>query len=116
MGIEMKSQVEAAAARVTGVGLDPAMIITIITTLLPILLSCFKREEEPSPARAQAAIRDAYAKNPEKLRRRLRAQVHRHSPEPLDKGQELAIADAIIAQAMDAPPKAVSAIFAEGGI
>lgn len=113
MSGEMKRQCEAAAARVTGVGLDPALVITIITTVLPLLINCFKREDEPDPIRVQAALRKAYDRNPDKLRRRVRAQVHRRSPEDLDKGQEYAIADAIIAQGLDTTPQAVSAIVME---
>lgn len=97
----MKRQAEFAAARVTGVGLDPALVITIITTVLPLLVDCFRREEEPDPVRVKAALKKAHEKNPDKLRRRVRSQVHRRSPEDLDKGQEFAIADAIIAQGLD---------------
>ena len=115
MSGEMKRQCEAAAARVTGVGLDPALILTIITTVLPLLINCFKREDEPDPVRVQAALRKAYERNPGKLRRRVRAQVHRKSPEAIDKGQEFAIADAIISQGLDTTPKSVSATVMEAG-
>lgn len=108
MSGEMRRQAEAAAARVQGVGLDPALVITIITTVLPLLINCFQREDEPDPVRVQAALRKAYERNPDKLRRRVRAQVHRRSHEPIDKGQEFAIADAIIAQGLDTTPRAVA--------
>lgn len=105
----LKSQATAAAAKVSPeVGLDPALILTIITTVLPMLINCFKREEEPDPVKVQAALVKAHSKNPEKLRRRLRVQVDRKSPEPIDKGQALAIADAIIAQALDVSPSTVA--------
>jgi len=113
MSAELKRQAEQAAARVTGVGLDPALVITIITTVLPLLINCFKREDEPDPVRVQAALRKAYERNPDKLRRRVRAQVHRRSPEAVDRGQEFAIADAIIAQGLDTTPRAVSAAVME---
>lgn len=113
MSGEMKRQCEAAAARVTGVGLDPAMVITIITTVLPLLINCFRREDEPDPMRVKAALRKANEKNPEKLRRRVRAQVRRKSPEDLTKGQEFAIADAIIAQGLDATHPAVESTVLE---
>lgn len=115
MSGEMKRQCEAAAARVTGVGLDPALVITIITTVLPSLINCFKREDEPDPVRVQAALRKAYDRNPDKLRRRVRAQVHRRSPEDLDKGQEFAIADAIIDQGLESLAQAVYATVREAG-
>ncbi len=110
---EMKRQCEAAAARVVGVGLDPALITTIITTVLPLLINCFQRENEPDPVRVQAEFRKAYDSNPERLRKRVRAQVRRQSPEPLEKGQEYAIADAIITQGLDGTTREVLAVVME---
>lgn len=109
---EYKQQCEAAASRVNAavVGLDPTLIITIITTVLPLLVNCFRREDEPDPARVQAALVRAYDRNPASLRRRMRVQIDRKSPENLTKGQALAIADAIIAQALDTSPAIVSRV------
>ena len=106
-----QSQCEGAAARVAGVGLDPVLIIKIITTVLPLLVGCFQREDEPDPVRARAALVKAHRKNPDKLRRRIRVQVQRQSPETIDKGQAFAIADGIITQAMAMESGNVARVF-----
>lgn len=110
MNLVLKSQATAAAAKVSPeVGLDPALIITLITTLLPILLNCFKQAEEPDPAKVKAAFERQYRKNPDKMRRQIRARVVAHSDVHLSKGQSLALADAIIAQVLSTPEQTAMA-------
>lgn len=118
------SAIQSAAERIAprlsrSVGFDPLTIITIITTLLPTLLSCFKKDEPA--ADAQQFLRDNY--NPatgqfkDKLVRRCRPNTRKAARGKGQRGLTPYEIDEITHQAllegMTAPPRAVSACLAE---
>lgn len=96
------SAVDAHAERIASkvdsniVGLDPATIIAILTTVLPLIISCFKKQDEPDPAEVAEAVRDANARNPRKLLRRTARSVKHESKTRLTQDQAEELAQAII--------------------
>ena len=102
---------EKVAARIPEgvVGFDPATILSILSTVLPLIVSCFQ-QDEPEPAAVQDAVREQNAKNPKRLRRRLAAKVMRDSPErKLSKEDALVMAEAIVDEALEADNETVEA-------
>lgn len=99
----IKSQSEKAAARVdaNAVGFDPLTIIIILTQVLPILLSCWNRNDSPEPAESSVKIRAYHNAHPEKLRKRTARRIRAEAKQPMEKYQSLLLADAVIAQAID---------------
>lgn len=106
-------QAEAIAARVDSskVGIDPATIITILTTVLPIIVSCFRRNDEPEPENVSAAVRRAHNRNPDALRRRTARRIRRSAEKPISEEDSLQLADATIAHALETPAASVAAYF-----
>lgn len=105
---------QANAERIAGkvdanlVGLDPITIVTILTTVLPLLISCFKKQDEPEPAEVAEAVRDANARNPRKLLRRTTRSVKHESDVRLTTQQAEEIAQAIIDDACSQPDSVVA--------
>jgi len=114
----LEDQAEKVAARVdaTKVGFDPITIIAIITQVLPLLLQCFNRNDEPTPAQVSASFKAAHAKNPDQLRRRTMRRVRSESDESLTKSQAFALADAVIEQALDTDESTAVACAMEAGV
>lgn len=83
------------------VGLDPASIIAILTSVIPLILRCFQKEE-PTPEQVTAAVRRQHERNPVALRKRTMRRVRAEADEPLTKEQAFALGDAIIDEALDA--------------
>ena len=100
----IKRQSELAAARVdaAAVGFDPITIITIITQVLPALLSCWNRNDSPEPVESAAKIRAYNSAHPVQLRKRTARRIRAEASRPMEKYQSLLLADAVIAQAMAA--------------
>lgn len=100
----IKQQSELAAARVDAaeVGFDPITIITIITQVLPILLSCWNRNDSPEPVESAEKIRAYNNAHPQQLRKRTARRIRAEANHPMEKYQSLLLADAVIAQAMAA--------------
>jgi hypothetical protein len=104
---------ERCSARVDdSVGLDPITIITIITSLLPVLIGSFQRTDEPSPEQAKEFIRRSHERNPRKLLRRTTAAVRRKSETRLNHTQAEEIAEAIIEQALAEDEETIALAFA----
>ena len=104
-------QAELAAARVdqTEAAMDPITIVSIITQVLPIIASCWTRNDSPDPAYAAEKFREAYADNPKKLRKRLARRIRGEADQPMDKGQSFVLADAIIQQMLETPDEVIVA-------
>ncbi len=102
-------QAELAAERIDAeaFGMDPLTIITIITQVLPILASCFNRNDSPDPAEAAERFREYHSRNPEKLRKRVARRVRAESDKPMSKEQSFAMADAIIAQIVESDDEVI---------
>jgi hypothetical protein len=110
--ITVKATAEKIAARVDAdaVGFDPITIITIFSTVLPMLLKCFNRDDEPEPAKMNAAIRQQHENNPVRLRRRTAIAIRRESETRMSKAQSETLADAMIAEAVEATPARVASL------
>jgi hypothetical protein len=94
------------------VGLDPVTIITILTQVLPLVISCFKRNDEPEPESIQKAVKRQCATPAGRaaLRRRTMRRVRSESDTHVSKEQAFALADAIIEESMNQNPQLVSAV------
>lgn len=102
MSNEIDVQARRVAARVPEtVGFDPVILISLITTILPLLMSCFNRNDEPDPAKMRENIRGQNERAPERLRRRTARRIRGESEENLSKAQAFALAEAVIAEALD---------------
>ena len=56
-------------------GIDPVTIITLVTNLLPAILSCWTKRDTVDPAEAYARIQKMHARNPKALRARVRKGI-----------------------------------------
>lgn len=93
----------AAASRVPdgSVGLDPATIITIFMTVIPLVTQCFMRNDEDDPQAVQAAVKEAHERHPRALLRRTTNRIYRTSETPITKTQAEELAKATIAEALE---------------
>lgn len=103
----------AAAQRVDAesVGLDPVTIITILTQVLPLVISCFSKEE-PSPQQIQEAVRRK-TRRPRlraAFRRKLSHSIQEKATEDLTDEQADALADAIIDESLHQNTEMVASV------
>ena len=109
----IKEAATAAAQRVDdSVGLDPVTIITILTQVLPLVISCFKRNDEPQAEDIQRAVKQQMATNPERLRRRTMRRIKSDSDHHMTRSQAFALADAVIEEALNQNPQMVASVCA----
>jgi len=75
----LDEQVELASTRVDAVkvGLDPITIITILTAVLPQILSCFMDNDDVSASTTQARVKKLYEANPKRMLRRTKLAVEK---------------------------------------
>lgn len=112
-----EEQAKSIANRVSAnVGIDPITILTIITTVLPLIAKCFNKNDEADPQQVQAAVKRQHEKHPRALLKRttnayLREQ--KKSGEKITRDQAEELAKATIAQTIEANPQAVASVFAE---
>lgn len=107
-----------AASRVDsdGLGLDPLTVITLITTLMPLLASCFSKNDSPDPKQASDKFRKAWSDHPRTLRNRIRHQVKKKAKEDgtkLSKEQIDAVTDGIIEEALETSAEEMARLLAE---
>lgn len=94
---EIDLHAQRCAARVpANVGFDPVTIIAIITQVLPLLISCFNRNDEPNSADVRREVMHQNDKAPKRLRRRMARRIRGESDEPMSKDQSFALAEAVI--------------------
>ena len=100
-------QAEAAAKRVDAakVGFDPMTILTILTQVVPLLVSCFNRNDEPNPSLASVNFKRYHSAHPEQCRRRTARRIRAEADEPMTRDQSFALADAVIEQALSIEPE-----------
>lgn len=91
----------------TAMMMDPVTIIAIITQVLPIIASCFSRNDSPDPAMAAVQFRAAHESHPNRLRKRLARRVRAEADEPMSKEQSFIMADAIIQQMLETPDEVI---------
>lgn len=105
----IESQARNVASRVpNSVGFDPATILMILTTVLPLLAKCFGRNDESDPTKMKAEIATQNERAPEQLRRRTARRIRGDADHPMTKPQSFALADAVIAEAVESDDEAVA--------
>lgn len=97
------------------VGFDPITIVTIITTILPLLMNCFNRSDEPNPSMVKASFKRYHDAHPDLLRRRTARRIRGEADEPMTKEQSVLLADAVIAQALSVDADVAMACAHEAG-
>jgi len=97
------------------VGFDPITIVTIITTILPLLMNCFNRSDEPNPSMVKASFKRYHNAYPDLLRRRTARRIRGEADEPMTKEQSVLLADAVIAQALSVDADVAMACAHEAG-
>jgi hypothetical protein len=111
----LNKQAELAANRVdsAAVGLDPITILTIITQVLPMLTSCWNRNDSPDPQESRKKLQAYADRSPQALLKRTARRVRAEADEKLSKIESFDIARAIIEQALSADDETVAACCAE---
>lgn len=107
---EVQAQKIAARPEVSAVGFDPITILTILSTVLPMLAQCFQQSDEPDPAQVAARVRQMNMTHPKRLRARTMVAVKREAKQKgtkMTNEQAYIIADGIIAQTLDTPDDTV---------
>lgn len=107
---EAQAQKIAARPEVAAVGFDPITILTILSTVLPMLAQCFQQTEEPNPAQVAARVRAMQETHPNRLRARTMVAVKREAKKKgtkMTNEQAYVIADGIIAQTLETPDDTV---------
>ena len=97
------------------VGFDPVTILTLLTTILPLLMNCFNRSDEPNPSMVKASFKRYHDAHPELLRRRTMRRVRGEADDPMTREQAYLIADAVIAQALSVDADVAMACAHEAG-
>lgn len=111
----VNQQAEAVASRVdsAGFGMDPVLILTIITQVLPLVIACWNKNDEPNTSLSAASFRRYYKAKPEQCLRRTARRVRAEATEPMTKEQSFKLAQAIIDQANETPADTVAACCTE---
>ena len=107
----IQEHAKAIAGRVdaNAVGLDPITILTIITQVLPLVISCWNRNDEPNPQLSAVNFQRYYNAHPEQALRRTARRVRAEADAPMTKEQSFAFAKAIIDQALNTDDATVTA-------
>ena len=106
---EQQARLTAERIDPTEMMMDPVTIIAIITQVLPVIASCFSRNDSPDPAMAAERFHAAYEDNPKKLRKRLARRIRAEADQPMTKEQSFVMADAIIQQMLETPDEVIVA-------
>ena len=97
------------------VGFDPLTNLTLLTTILPMLMACFNRNDEPNPSLVAVSLKRYHDAHPEALLRRTARRVRAEADEPMTKAQSFALAKAVIAQALTVDSDTATACANEAG-
>ena len=114
----LKTQAEKAAQRVDAskVGFDPLTIITILTTVLPLLAQCWNKNDEPNAAMSAANLKRYNAAHPKALLKRTARRIRAEADEPMSKDASFELARAVIEQALSEDADTVAACCREAGV
>lgn len=94
-------------------GFDP---ISLVTILLPILIKCFMKEDEPDPAQVKASMERACRNEKKHQRTRLRiakqaeSTARREQNKRITRGEALQVADGVIAEALATDTETVAGL------
>lgn len=95
--MDTKAHAEAIAATVPqSVGFDPVTIVTILTQVLPLIVGCFKRNDQSDPNAVKAEVARQNASHPEALQRRTARRIRGEADQSMSKDQATALAVATI--------------------
>lgn len=108
--VEQRAEKMAARVDAANVGLDPASIIAIFTAVIPLVVSCFQRNDEPDPNEVKDAVRRMHYRNPQGLRNRTARRIKWESETHLNRDQALTLADAMIAETLESDADDVAAV------
>jgi hypothetical protein len=101
---ELEHQADVISARLTEtMSLDPMLIFTILTQVLPLLMNCGVKNASPKPEDIRDMVTERYnkgGKSRENLRRSIARRVRGESDQPITKEESLQMADAIIQETM----------------
>ncbi len=114
--LQEQSQLVANRVDADTFGFDPLTILTLVTTLLPFLMSCFNRNDEPNPSLVATNFRRYHERNPKALRKRTMRRIRAEATENLSKDQAYALADAVIAQALTVNEQTAMKCAQEAGV
>lgn len=113
---EIETQARRCAARVpANVGFDPITIIAIITKILPLLISCFNRNDEPHAAEVRREVIEQNNDAPKRLRRRMARRIRGEATESMTREQAAALAEAVIEEVIASDDSTVSGLCAAVG-
>jgi hypothetical protein len=80
---------------------DPVTILTIFTTVLPLLMNCLKSNvAEPTQAEMSAYIKREADKNRKRLNNRIASRIRGKAEEPMSKDEARKLADAVIEEGL----------------
>lgn len=101
---EVRHQAEVIAARVPeAVGLDPLLIITILTQVLPLIMNCGMNATSPKPEDIRDYVTERVNRGPksrERLQKAIARRIRGEADTHVTKEQSLLMADAVIEEAM----------------
>jgi len=115
MTLTLKDNARLIASRVDSesVLLDPITIFTIITQVLPLVVACWNKNDEPNAELSSVNFKRYHSAHPEQVRRRLARRIRGEADAPMTKSQSLEFADAIIAQVLESSVATVAACCRE---
>jgi len=107
--------IEQRAARVAArvpenVGFDPVTVITILTTVIPLISQCFGRNDESDPDRISEAVMRQNESAPHRLRVRTARRIRGEADHPMTKQQAFALAEAVIEDVIESEPEGVALV------
>ena len=113
----LKMQAAHTAARVNSakVGFDPLTILTILQTVLPLLVQCWNKNDEPNAAMSAANLKRYNDAHPQALLKRTARRIRAEADQPMTKDASFELARAVIAQALDVDSQVVTACCMEAG-
>lgn len=114
----MSDSVKESAERISeiaenyNVGIEPFTVITIMTQVLPLLVSCFRRNDQNDPQQVAAEVRKQNQSAPQLLRRRLARRIRGEAEQPMTREQSFQLAEATIQHVLESEDGHVAAVCA----
>lgn len=112
--VEMAAKDIAASFDSQRYGIEPASIIALLTFVIPQLFQCFRDNDELSAEKMSARVHQLHKRDPKRLRTRVARNIMSRD-RGLSKEQALALADAVVAQAIATDANTMSRAAAMSG-
>lgn len=101
---ELEHQADVIGARLTeSMSLDPLLIFSILTQVLPLLMNCGVKSASPKPEDIRDMVTERYnkgGKSRQRLRNSIARRVRGEADQSVSKDEAFQIADAIIQETM----------------